>query len=346
MAVTQQQVSEWFAKNPTATGDEVAAAVKSVGGLEANAGLAGMIANRYGTSEAGVNQYYNNYISPTGGLGAVDSTTGQTGQAQTLNTVADQTTTGGLPTTNTLSLPATNTISNDSTTNVIQPPTLISADGKSYAGDSLLKLVQQLGATTTVNDLKGTAYGVKEGNIGFDYTEADKLFGTSNATQQVFLDAARNLLDLGITDLSQLKAEDVRGSGTVYTDQDTGKTYVSYPDPNNPEVAITREVTGAELDKIITKNIDAEGENPATTQRILNDIATGRAVVGKDGKVYSQGDSMDLGTTYTGPGGTSYTLKFDADGSNNVRTQSNGGHSTFWSYDGSSGCKFSFSIDF
>ena len=73
MAVTQDQVNAWFDANPNASADEVAAAVKSVGGLETNTGLADMIANRYSIGTNAVNDYYNNYISPSGGLSAVTS---------------------------------------------------------------------------------------------------------------------------------------------------------------------------------------------------------------------------------------------------------------------------------
>ena len=65
MALTQEQVDWWFSQNPDATADEVAAAVKSVGGLEGNEGLAGMIANRYAISEPEVTNYYNAYTAPT-----------------------------------------------------------------------------------------------------------------------------------------------------------------------------------------------------------------------------------------------------------------------------------------
>ena len=61
MALTQEQVDWWFAQNPNATADQVAAAVQSAGGLEANAGLAGMIANRYAIAEPEVTNYYNTY---------------------------------------------------------------------------------------------------------------------------------------------------------------------------------------------------------------------------------------------------------------------------------------------
>ncbi len=216
--------------------------------------------------------------------------------------VAPLTATGGLPVTNT------------DTSTVNSPLTLTSSDGKTYEGDKLLSLARQLAATTSAADLSGSAYGVEKGNIGFDYTEANKLFDNSNATQQVFLDAARGLLDQGVTDLSQLTTKDVKGSGNVFTSDD-GKTYVTYVDPNNAETSIQRELTPEELARVKTTDIEAQGESsPATQQKIIEDISVGRAIVGPDGKVYSPNDSMSLGSTYTGPGGTSYNLTYDAQG--------------------------------
>ena len=65
MALTQEQVDWWFSQNPNATAEDVAAAVKAAGGLEANEGLAGMIANRYSIAEPEVTNYYNAYTAPT-----------------------------------------------------------------------------------------------------------------------------------------------------------------------------------------------------------------------------------------------------------------------------------------
>ena len=64
MALTQEQVDWWFSQNPNATPEEVAEAVKSVGGLEGNEGLASMIANRYAIAEPEVTDYYNKYTAP------------------------------------------------------------------------------------------------------------------------------------------------------------------------------------------------------------------------------------------------------------------------------------------
>jgi hypothetical protein len=77
MALTQEQVDWWFSQNPDATADEVAEAVKSVGGLEGNAGLADMIANRYDIGTNQVTDYYNTYTAPTTGA-TIGDTTGTT----------------------------------------------------------------------------------------------------------------------------------------------------------------------------------------------------------------------------------------------------------------------------
>jgi len=65
MAVSQEQVDAWFAANPNATAEDVAAAVQSIGGLEANQGLAGMLANRFDIADQEVTNYYNAYTAPT-----------------------------------------------------------------------------------------------------------------------------------------------------------------------------------------------------------------------------------------------------------------------------------------
>jgi hypothetical protein len=64
MALTQEQVDWWFSQNPTATAEQVAEAVKGAGGLDANAGLADMIANRYQIAPTQVTDYYSQYVAP------------------------------------------------------------------------------------------------------------------------------------------------------------------------------------------------------------------------------------------------------------------------------------------
>jgi len=108
MALTQDQVNWWFEQNPDATADEVAEAVKSVGGLEGNAGLAGMIANRYSIAEPDVTNYYNAYVTPT------TPTTPTTNTQTFTDTITD-----GTPTTPTTSTTDTSTVLD----NIISTPT-------------------------------------------------------------------------------------------------------------------------------------------------------------------------------------------------------------------------------
>jgi len=64
MAISQEQVDAWFAENKDATADDVAKAVQSIGGLEANQGLADILANRYNIDKSDVSDYYNAYTAP------------------------------------------------------------------------------------------------------------------------------------------------------------------------------------------------------------------------------------------------------------------------------------------
>jgi hypothetical protein len=65
MAVfTQDQVSNWFAQNPNATPELVAKTVQGLGGLEANQGLAGLLAKQYGTDVNTITSGYNTLTAP------------------------------------------------------------------------------------------------------------------------------------------------------------------------------------------------------------------------------------------------------------------------------------------
>jgi hypothetical protein len=150
MALTQEQVDWWFSQNPDATAEDVAAAVKAVGGLEANQGLAGMIANRYAIAEPEVTNYYNAYTAPT------------TPVVTTAPTFTD-TITAGTPTTNAelLSVLSNNTTTGATTgttdakafvptvENIVQMPTTrdveretveVKGDGRVALGDGRFRL--------------------------------------------------------------------------------------------------------------------------------------------------------------------------------------------------------------
>jgi hypothetical protein len=91
MALTQEQVDWWFSQNPDATAEDVAAAVKSIGGLEANAGLAGMLANRFSIAEPEVTNYYNAYVGAQPPTTPTTNTDTQTFTDSIINTPTTQT---------------------------------------------------------------------------------------------------------------------------------------------------------------------------------------------------------------------------------------------------------------
>jgi hypothetical protein len=84
MAISQEQINQWFSQNPNATPDDIALAVQNAGGLESNPGLAGSIAERYSVPEANVSQYYQTYASPF-----ANTATGITGGLNTANQAVD-----------------------------------------------------------------------------------------------------------------------------------------------------------------------------------------------------------------------------------------------------------------
>jgi len=185
MALTQEQVDYWFAQNPEATADEVAEAVKSVGGLEANAGLADMIANRYNIDTSQVNDYYNQYAQPAGGLsvitdgGALEDTSADTSSKTTL-------------------------------ASPVSTPLVADFEGTTYNPTVLKDLAIQLSQFTDTSKLSGGVYETKEGNIGFDYKTGTEILGKAPSTyEQVLLDAARSLAKKGITNINQLSVGDV-----------------------------------------------------------------------------------------------------------------------------------------
>lgn len=96
-------------------------------------------------------------------------------------------------------------------------PTLKYYTGKTYQGDQVLNLAKQLATIADPSQIKGGVFGEKKPSVGFDYSEAQKILGGEPTVyDQVLLDSAANLIDQGITDLSQLKP-------STYTDPETGE---------------------------------------------------------------------------------------------------------------------------
>lgn len=82
-------------------------------------------------------------------------------------------------------------------------------EGNEYNPLTLLKLAGQIGKNLDTSKISGSVFGTKGESVGFDYSEAAKVFGKDpNASQQVLLDMARSLIKSGVTDIGQLYGKD------------------------------------------------------------------------------------------------------------------------------------------
>lgn len=194
------------------------------------------------------------------------------------------------------------------------PLTLTYHTGQVYQGDELLSLARELAGATSDGALQGGVYGEVGGNIGFAAEEARKLFGdNTTAVGQVFLDAAAQLLNKGVTSLSQLKYGDITGQANVVPvigedGQITGyRAY--YGNDNEGNYTFSRDLTPEEAAQVKTREV-SDGEGTYTTYEPITTVV-GKGIVGPDGKTVSDSSQLHIGSTYTGPGGTFYTLTID-----------------------------------
>ena len=80
--------------------------------------------------------------------------------------------------------------------------------GKYYDVATLDKLVSGLSKYTNPANLQGGALGTSKGNIGFDYNALTSALGRDITTQdQVLFDAARGLINMGITDPTKVEVK-------------------------------------------------------------------------------------------------------------------------------------------
>ena len=201
-----------------------------------------------------------------------------------------------------------------------KPPTTTTAtltdyQGNQFNGDQVLKLAQQI--SQNAGTMTGGAFQTKGQNIGFAASEANTLLGrTATASEQVLLDMARQMIQSGVTDLSQLKTQDITSSGvSVQLDPDTNQYYALIPSGDG-ETSTRKDLTADQVAKIKTQEVLSGGEGETSTYRTIDDLVTGKGLFA-NGKLLTAQDAVDnpiaytIGSTYTGGGGTSYDLKFD-----------------------------------
>ena len=193
-------------------------------------------------------------------------------------------------------------------------PAITDYQGHQYDGAQLLTLAQQI--AQNAGTMTGGAFQTKGENIGFAASEANKLLGrTATASEQVLLDMARQMMQTGITDLSQLKTQDITGSANVSIDPDTGEYYALVPSADG-ETSTRKNLTPDQVAKIRTEEVVGSGDEGLYVRRTIDDLVTGKGLFA-NGKLLSQANAIDnpieytIGNTYTGGGGTSYQLKID-----------------------------------
>jgi hypothetical protein len=216
------------------------------------------------------------------------------------------------PTDKKVTPPAATAVTNTDATAL---PTLTDYQGKQYDGAQVLALAQQI--ANNAGTMTGGAFQTKGQSIGFDASEANKLLGrNATASEQVLLDMARQMIQTGVTDLSQLQAKDITSSGVnVGIDPDTGQYYALIPSGDG-ETSVRKDLTADQVAKIKTEEIIGSGDEGSYVRRTIDDLVTGKGLFAGD-KLLTQQDAIDnpiaytIGSTYTGGGGTSYDLKFD-----------------------------------
>ena len=182
--------------------------------------------------------------------------------------------------------------------------------GNEFDKNEILALASQIGSSLDVEKIKGAVYGTQGESVGFDFDQAKKILGRDpKAGDQVLLDMARFLRQKGVTDLSQIKLEDVitKQETAVYTDPDTGNKFLVDADG-----VTIRQLTPDEVSKIRLKEIDS-GDG-SYTQEVFDTEIKSKQTVGPDGKpiyLYGEDGGNVFGETYTGEGATDYVMVFD-----------------------------------
>jgi len=195
-------------------------------------------------------------------------------------------------------------------------PAVTDYQGNQFDGTQLLTLARQI--SENAGSMTGGAFQTKGANIGFAASEANTLLGrTATASEQVLLDMARQMIQSGVTDLSQLKTQDITSSGVkVQLDPETNQYYALISSADG-ETSTRKDLTDDQVAKIKTEEVLAGGENETSyVYKTIDDFVTGKGLFA-NGKLLTTQDAVDnpiaytIGATYTGGGGTSYDLKFD-----------------------------------
>lgn len=203
-------------------------------------------------------------------------------------------------------------------------PTLTYYTGQKFKGNQVVNLAQEIAGAASYGDLQGGVYGTSGQSIGFDLDQSKKVLGDNpNVVGQVFLDAAAQLINRGITSLSQLQTKDIMGQGIVNPETDeygnpTGRYVVKYGG-DEYTAPKSRVLTDAEVAQLVPYQYSTDEGQTGTAYQPIQTVI-GKGIYDQNGKLITDTGELLIGDTYTGEGATQYYLTLDESGKPAFRT--------------------------
>lgn len=198
-------------------------------------------------------------------------------------------------------------------------PTISDYTGQEYSADTLKTLASDIYGSFNPAQLSGGVFSTSNESVGFSPEELKATYGLNdlNTAEQVAFDIARNLMQKGVTNLSDIGIQQqTQNINIVPTSIDAqgnvlGGFYNLINEDGTP--GAYRALQPEDLAKLQPKVVQTE-EGPVT-QYTLPSVTTGYKVATPSGfgatVDLTNGTSIPLGATYTGPGGTYYYLTID-----------------------------------
>lgn len=197
-------------------------------------------------------------------------------------------------------------------------------DGTELDAGVLRHLAGQVAQNFDLSRSSGGAFSTKGEQIGFDYDEARKLFKADpTAAQQVVLDMAANLAANGVTDISQLVAQDETYMEPILSEvggerQATRKVLARKgTDGTTTNLYKTLGYADTYTDPAERKRQQAEAQEAfqaAQAAHTNSDYQLDPYLYGVRGYGPGYSDAANFSRTYRGKGGTQYGMDFDAEG--------------------------------
>jgi hypothetical protein len=187
-------------------------------------------------------------------------------------------------------------------------------DNRTYDTATILNLANQI--APNVGSLSGGIFATRGESVGFGFDEASRILGReANPVDQVILDMARNLNQMGVTDLRQVQVRPTIGDANVqYRMDEFGQPTGYYIGGGGAEEGsyLTRSLTPEEIARIETRTVN-DLEGGTVTERFIRGIPTSYSLYAADrllaqSPISPEGLAYQIGKTYSGPGMTGYRI--------------------------------------